>query len=379
MFRMILQIDMTAVSLNACGSRNKSVTENKLHAMHITKNYGDTDFVTGLRAIAATMVVMVHTGALADFGTLGVRISGAGAAGVQAFFVISGFSIATVLAARPVFWDFFVRRLVRIVPLYYAALLLAFILTLISLPMSGWRETLGAPNPFLGLILDFMFLGWLSPQTANDFIGVEWSIPIEVFWYIILAGLLPLLRRRRDWGYAFIGLLLLAGVSRAFSEIIFGRSLWAAWAPTTYGAWFVLGAMTCRLRPLMRTASKLLRTNILLLAALSFVMGLMTDIGLTSAFIGFSTFLVIVGHPGSLACRDPLSSRPMRFLGTISYGIYLWHMFVISLVGQLNITSQLFFFICVYALTICVSIMAYLIVERPAIRAHSSYASYQSN
>lgn len=346
--------------------------------MQFTKSYGDTDFVTGLRAIAATMVVMVHTGALTDFGTYGVRISGAGAAGVQAFFVISGFSIATALSTRPVFSDFFVRRLVRIAPLYYVALLLAFILTLNALPISGWRETLGAPIPFWGLMLDLVFLGWLSPQTANDFIGVEWSIPIEIFWYVVLAGLLPLLKRRRDWGYALIGLLLLAGMSRAFSELLFDRSLWAAWSPITYGAWFVLGAMACRLRPLMRTDLQRWRTALLVLAALIFVMGLVTDIGLTSAFIGLSTFLVIVGHPGSEACRDPLSSRMMRFLGTISYGVYLWHMFAILLVAQLNITSQILYFIVVYALTICAATISYLLLERPAIRTYSSYAKYKS-
>ena len=49
------------------------------------RNYGSTDFITGLRAIAATMVVMIHTGALLEFGIIGFNITMAGKYGVDFF------------------------------------------------------------------------------------------------------------------------------------------------------------------------------------------------------------------------------------------------------------------------------------------------------
>ena len=50
------------------------------------RSYGSTDFITGLRAIAATMVVIIYTGAFLEFGTIGFNITMAGKYGVDFFF-----------------------------------------------------------------------------------------------------------------------------------------------------------------------------------------------------------------------------------------------------------------------------------------------------
>ena len=345
--------------------------------MIFSKHYGDTDFITGLRAVAATMVVICHTSALADLGWVGSRISGAGAAGVQAFFVISGFSIAAALASTPTFKDFFARRLVRIIPLYYFTLLIAFILTVTGFTLSGWRDSLGTVDPATALILDLVFLSWIITQTANDLIGVEWSIPVEVFWYIVLAGLLPRLIKINHWLICFSSLLIISALSRVFSEVVFDRSLWASWAPTTYGAWFILGAFTYKMRSQVLQAKPAVRRATLVVALLIFILGLITDVGLTSLLIGLSASLVIVAHPGSAQRLDPLSTQPMLFLGTISYGIYLWHMFVILLVSKMALPSPFAHFAMTYTLTIGAAILSYLILERPAVRAYARYAHHQ--
>lgn len=67
----------------------------------LVRSYGETDFVTGLRCIAALMVVSIHTAAFRDFGWLGETVTNSGKYGVQIFFVISGFTIArTYQSAR---------------------------------------------------------------------------------------------------------------------------------------------------------------------------------------------------------------------------------------------------------------------------------------
>ena len=55
------------------------------------RSYGSTDFITGLRAIAATMVVIIHTGALLEFGTIGFNITMAGKYGVDIFLLFQAF------------------------------------------------------------------------------------------------------------------------------------------------------------------------------------------------------------------------------------------------------------------------------------------------
>lgn len=62
------------------------------------RRYGETDFITGLRAIAASMVVIIHTGAFTGFGSMGSALTGLGKYGVDIFFVISGFTVAKTFA-----------------------------------------------------------------------------------------------------------------------------------------------------------------------------------------------------------------------------------------------------------------------------------------
>lgn len=81
----------------------------------ILRQYGDTDFITGLRAIAATMVIVIHTGAFRDFGQWGQAVTDAGKYGVDIFFVISGFTIAKTFNESRDYKSYLVRRMVRIV------------------------------------------------------------------------------------------------------------------------------------------------------------------------------------------------------------------------------------------------------------------------
>ena len=69
------------------------------------RRYPGTDFVTGLRAYAALMVVIAHTAALSNFGWAGNALSAAGRHGVLVFFVISGFSISAAFFKSKGYFD----------------------------------------------------------------------------------------------------------------------------------------------------------------------------------------------------------------------------------------------------------------------------------
>ena len=111
----------------------------------LIRSYGDTDFVTGLRAIAAIMVIAIHTGAFRELGWLGGNIADNGKYGVQIFFVISGFTIAQTFCNARGFWPYFGRRVMRIAPLYYAMILLGFaLIATATLPHPYWMEFYGS-------------------------------------------------------------------------------------------------------------------------------------------------------------------------------------------------------------------------------------------
>ncbi|MBC8051281.1 MAG: acyltransferase, partial [Chitinophagales bacterium] len=90
-----------------------------------------------LRAVAAYMVVFYHGQDLTQAVSPAFDYVHAGAAGVDIFFVISGFVIThTNLRNQKATTQFWLDRIIRIVPLYWAV---TFFLILVSL--SGWRPT----------------------------------------------------------------------------------------------------------------------------------------------------------------------------------------------------------------------------------------------
>ena len=153
----------------------------------ILRSYGDTDFITGLRAIAATMVVMIHTNALNDFGVVGQAVTSAGKYGVDVFFVISGFTIAKTFTQARDYRSYLTRRIMRIVPLYWFVISIAMVLWLSGLfSMPYWMQTFGAQPDLYNFLIHLGMVSYLDYRIANSLLGVEWTIPIEVFWYVCL-------------------------------------------------------------------------------------------------------------------------------------------------------------------------------------------------
>ena len=75
--------------------------------MTMIRQYDETNFVTSLRALAATMVLVIHTAAFSSLGAIGDNITRCGKYGVEIFFVISGFSIAVTFMRAPNYQSFF--------------------------------------------------------------------------------------------------------------------------------------------------------------------------------------------------------------------------------------------------------------------------------
>jgi exopolysaccharide production protein ExoZ len=117
-----------------------------------------------------------------------------GAAGVDLFFIISGFII--VYASEPLFGKpagpqvFFLRRLIRIAPLYWTVT--AFFIVLFLASPNGFAATIAASNTSIGAIIaSFMFLPFARPDgTMFPLHSVGWTLNYEVFFYVIFEALL---------------------------------------------------------------------------------------------------------------------------------------------------------------------------------------------
>jgi peptidoglycan/LPS O-acetylase OafA/YrhL len=148
----------------------------------------------GLRAIAAVSVLLIHTAWFSGFtvrSSLGIYTSRL-EIGVSVFFLISGFllyrpfAVAHILGQEaPSTRNFWVRRLLRIVPAYWLALsVLTYGFRIISLGR-GWE----------GVLCHYLFLQIYIPSQIPYGIGPAWSLCVEVSFYLFLplyAGLIGL-------------------------------------------------------------------------------------------------------------------------------------------------------------------------------------------
>lgn len=85
------------------------------------------------------------------------------------------------------------------------------------------------------------------------------------------------------------------------------------------------------------------------------------------ALIGLATAGLLVARRDSAGGGLWLDSVPLRFVGTVSYSVYLWHMPVVALIGD-RVTDGLARYAMVAAVTIVLSTLTYLALERPTNR-----------
>ncbi|MBD8892385.1 acyltransferase family protein [Roseibium litorale] len=335
------------------------------------KRYGDTDFVTGLRAIAACMVIAIHTGAFRDLGWIGANITDMGRTGVYAFFVIAGFSVAATFRQGQDFPVYITRRFFRIAPLYFLVVIAAFLFIrqgVIETP--SWGERFDTPYDAYNLLMHLTFLSFLDYRIANSILTVEWTLPIEVFWYFALPGVILF---ARSWVLLAIACALVMALSELTWPVIRSVApgadkLAAHWMPTRYGFYFVAGVACFRFRK-SRLFDNVALTRVLLLAGAGlFVVAVAFSVGNGPLLVGLSTAIVICGYRiSSPAWKSLLENRVLLFLGTISYGLYLTHPLLIALsVSQLGWhPSGLSGFAAALATSTLVSWILFLGLERP--------------
>lgn len=177
--------------------------------------------VDGLRFAAIGMVVLFHlNGYLTTKSELYAasparvdwlaQVALVGFRGVELFFVISGFILGLPFAAHLIkgaprvhLRKYYLRRLTRLEPPYFAAAILLFLLTV-------WIKGKSAGALYPHLAASLLYLHDLIYGVSNPFIGVAWSLEIEVQFYVLvpILALLFVVRDRRLRRVLLVGLIL---------------------------------------------------------------------------------------------------------------------------------------------------------------------------
>ncbi|HZI12960.1 MAG TPA: acyltransferase [Myxococcus sp.] len=152
---------------------------------------GHLPVLDGVRGLAVLLVVLYHTIHMNAENALGRAawwLAGAGWAGVDLFFVLSGFLITGILweaKGQPFFFrNFYMRRFLRIFPLYYLTLALCFLV----LPALSGRVHLDDRITTDGAVWYLLYLSnfyQLWVDTTHPVLGVVWSLAIEEQFYIV--------------------------------------------------------------------------------------------------------------------------------------------------------------------------------------------------
>ena len=173
----------------------------------------------GLRAIAVLLVVPHNLNLIATYGSPDLFVAAVhrGWIGVQLFFVLSGFLITGILLdardAPDYYRSFFVRRVLRIFPLYYATLLVLFVL----LPAFGLLPSSFRRDPMVELSYWAYFSNWYGPfHQGPEAVSHFWSLAIEEQFYLLW----PFAIHRRSAGWVMRLCLAIAAASLLFRVVM---------------------------------------------------------------------------------------------------------------------------------------------------------------
>lgn len=333
--------------------------------------------IDGIRAIAVLAVVAFHAWPTALPG---------GFAGVDVFFVISGFLISSILfksQAEGAFSlaGFYFHRVRRIFP--------ALLLVLIALLGVGWFVLLADEYRQVGrhtaagalFLSNFAFwreAGYFDVQSELKPLLHLWSLGIEEQYYLVWPLFVALAWKRRPLLLALTvvaailsfgaGIWLLRSHATAAFYLPFGRS----WELLAGGllAWF---AQAGKLQDWM--TSKRLRDPASVLGALLILAG-MVLLDKSQAFPGWraavpalGTLLLIAAGPQGLINRLLLSARPLVAVGLISYPLYLWHWPLLSLARILDARAPSpLMAAAAVALAVFLATLTYHLIEKPVRR-----------
>ena len=285
--------------------------------------------IESLRGLAALAIVAQHArGSVLSTGRANDFLSEL-AYGVSVFFVISGFVLyrphvaRRLLGREPVDAARFVRRRVaRIVPAYLAMLAAAAAIV----PGPGW--------PGLGgwryLVFGQTFSWHDHQQSIEAGIGQTWSVAIEIWFYVGLAALFAIWAIRRMDRRAeatLLGAAVAMTVAFLLPHFAHAGVVSEVWLPSLAAFLCGMALATANAHDSAWLRGIVARPGLLLTAALvALVAGGLRPAYYSLAGVAFAVAVVTLGIGARPADRTRLLLDPRLILiGTISYGIYLWH------------------------------------------------------
>ncbi len=331
--------------------------------------------IDGIRAIAVLAVVAFH---------FDEKWLPGGFVGVDIFFVVSGFLITSIIISNKnhgifSFLDFYRRRMLRILPASSLVILASLIIgQLVMLPedfmtlsYSALAAQLWSANIYFTFFMD---TGYFADAAILNPLLHLWSLGAEEQFYFIWPAVLVLglgMRRQK---------IFWAGVGGAIAaSFIFGQLLAPGYPsfayymlPSRAGQFLAGAAISALLYQGLKPGGRhvALAASI---AGLALVVWSLLYLDSASLYPGLNAvpptvgaaLLLWAGSCSKNIASAPLQLKPVRYVGLISYSLYLWHWPVLSfwwyLFGEPGLGAKAGLF----ALMLSLSVLTYFLVEQP--------------
>lgn len=289
--------------------------------------------VDGLRALAVIPVIVYHT----NLGWLT-----GGYAGVDVFFVISGYLIASIIFAEKAAGDFslvrfYERRARRILPALFLVVLACIpfaMMWMTKVQLEEFFESVAAVPLFVSNVLFWQRTGYFGVGAETKPLLHTWSLGVEEQFYVLFPLLTMAMWKLRRRYFAFM-LLAIAAISLAFSEYAARFSPTANFYLLPSRIWElalgVLLALAAQTQPIHRRVSVVMAE---ILAGIGLVAVLVSFFLLDQATpfpglyallpAGGTGLILAFGHGGTIVGRF-LGLPALVGIGLISYSAYLWH------------------------------------------------------
>jgi peptidoglycan/LPS O-acetylase OafA/YrhL len=260
----------------------------------------------GLRAMSILLVLACH---LLPLGPKALRLNEtAGAMGMSLFFALSGFLITSGLMKNANIHEFVARRLSRILPLSYAYAAIVFLVFTFE--------------PKKLFFTDLFTINYLTQYMEPGWTGHLWSLCVEIHFYLAIALVVLLLGKRGLWMVwpACLAITLLRVSAGTYGYISIATHLRVDE--------ILSGACVATLSSYLRsnTTTRFLQ-GAMSVAALLWAVSADPFSGSIQYIRPYATAVLLVAslHYGAANPRTVLGSRPLRYIATISYALYVIH------------------------------------------------------
>lgn len=331
--------------------------------------------IDGLRAVAVLPVVFYH---------LGTKYASGGFVGVDVFFVISGYLITGLIsgqisAGTYSVVDFYVRRARRIFPALFFMFALSALFALgfvLSSDIKAFSDSLRAASLFVSNIYFYVTTDYFALDQNMQPLLHTWSLAVEEQFYIFFPLILIAVHRFAAGAERTV-LIALAVVSFAISIWLVQTDAGAGFYLLHARAWELMvgGLLAIGAVPPIRSeraAGLLGLLGLLLITASVFLYDDETPFpGFAALAPCIGAALVIhSGEAGKTIASRLLSLSAVRFVGLISYSLYLWHWPVIVFSRYLaywygwNPDAKLHK-LAVLALSLALAVFSWHVIEKP--------------